>query len=60
MDSVFEDEQLLANLIRFEPSEKEKQDLFKHQKDSNTKEQELSIPDRFCLDVSKLAGAQRS
>ncbi|KAJ2964866.1 hypothetical protein NQZ79_g408 [Umbelopsis isabellina] len=54
MDSIFDDEQLLANLIRFEPSEKEKQDLLKHQNDSNTKQQELSIPDRFCLDMSSI------
>jgi hypothetical protein len=55
MDAIFDDEQLLANLIRFEPSEKEKQDLLKHRSDPKEKQQELSVPDRFCLDVRYLA-----
>jgi hypothetical protein len=53
MDHVFDDEQLLTNLMRYEASDKEKQDLKNYVNNPDNDQKALLEPDKFCLEVSK-------
>jgi hypothetical protein len=53
MDPVFDDEQLLNTLIRYEASDKEKEDLKKYTSNPDNDQNALSDPDKFCLEVSE-------
>lgn len=53
MDPVFDDEQLLNTLIRYEASDKEKEDLKKYTSNLDNDQNALSDPDKFCLEVSE-------
>jgi hypothetical protein len=54
MDPVFDDEQLLNTLIRYEASDKEKEDLKKFISNPDSDQNALSEPDKFCLEVSEV------
>jgi hypothetical protein len=51
MDPIFDDDQLLTNLIRFEPSDKEQEALQNYINNPANQQSALSIPDQFCLEV---------
>lgn len=53
MDPIFDDDQLLTNLIRFEPSDKEREALQNYINNPANQQSALSIPDQFCLEVCK-------
>lgn len=53
MDPTFDDDQLLTNLIRFEPSDKEREALQNYINNPENQQSALSIPDQFCLEVCK-------
>ncbi|KAI8139173.1 formin homology 2 domain-containing protein [Fennellomyces sp. T-0311] len=52
MDSYFDDEQVLTNLIKFAPTAEEMGKLAQYAKSESKQERlELSVPDQFCIEM---------